>query len=84
MLVVEKREMPTLCDKEGDPANSKSALPPLSSEETAWPSGLTPPFRNVRSKRFRKRLEKRQVEDIEVEVQRLLELDFLAEDVSTC
>ncbi|KAI9261532.1 TAFII55 protein conserved region-domain-containing protein [Phascolomyces articulosus] len=43
--------------------------------------GLTPPLKHVRRRRFRKKLSKRAIEEVEQEVERLLEVDAQAEDV---
>jgi transcription initiation factor TFIID subunit 7 len=50
-------------------------------KDYAWPDGLTYPLRNVRNARFRKRMSKRVIEDVEAEVERLLAADLEAEDV---
>ncbi|KAI8343354.1 TAFII55 protein conserved region-domain-containing protein [Chlamydoabsidia padenii] len=47
-----------------------------------YPHGLTPPLKYVRKRRFRKKLSKRAIEEVEREVERLLEVDATAEDVS--
>jgi len=47
-----------------------------------WKHGLTPPMKNVRRRRFRKKA-KRIIEDVEIEVNRLLQADELAEIVKT-
>ncbi|CAO3656365.1 unnamed protein product [Mucor hiemalis] len=46
-----------------------------------YPHGLTPPLKHVRQRRFRKKLSKRAIEEVEKEVERLLEVDATAEDV---
>lgn len=46
-----------------------------------YPDGITPPMRAVRIKRFRKRVSKKVIEDVEKEVERLLQADLEAEDV---
>ncbi|KAI8887503.1 hypothetical protein K501DRAFT_175482 [Backusella circina FSU 941] len=46
-----------------------------------YPHGLTPPLKHVRKRRFRKKLSKRAIEEVEKEVERLLEIDATAEDV---
>ncbi|RKP18893.1 hypothetical protein ROZALSC1DRAFT_29461 [Rozella allomycis CSF55] len=43
-----------------------------------WPDGLTNPLKDVRRRRFRKRMAKKVIEDIEKEVRRLLEEDSKA------
>ncbi|KAI7908226.1 TAFII55 protein conserved region-domain-containing protein [Cokeromyces recurvatus] len=47
----------------------------------SFPHGLTPPLKHVRKRRFRKKLSKRAIEEVEREVERLLEIDATAEDV---
>ncbi|ORZ16545.1 TAFII55 protein conserved region-domain-containing protein [Absidia repens] len=48
----------------------------------SYPHGLTPPLKYVRKRRFRKKLSKRAIEEVEREVERLLEVDATAEDVT--
>ncbi|KAL0069791.1 hypothetical protein AAF712_003061 [Marasmius tenuissimus] len=50
-------------------------------EEFIWPHGITPPLHHVRKRRFRKRINKRTIESVEQEVERLLEADNMASDV---
>ncbi|KAJ8496754.1 hypothetical protein ONZ45_g3578 [Pleurotus djamor] len=50
-------------------------------EEFIWPHGITPPLRHVRKRRFRKRVNKRTIETVEQEVERLLDKDALASEV---
>ncbi|CAG8564588.1 4889_t:CDS:2 [Paraglomus brasilianum] len=50
-------------------------------EDFIWPDGLAPPLRNVRRRRFRKRLSNRAIEEVEREVERLLRADAQAERV---
>jgi transcription initiation factor TFIID subunit 7 len=56
---------------------------PLSTDEFIFNSGLTPPLKHCRVRRFRKRLNKRTLESIEREVARLLKEDQKAERVET-
>ncbi|KAF9092826.1 hypothetical protein BGX29_010264 [Mortierella sp. GBA35] len=56
-------------------------LPPLKPSEYIWPDGLTNPLKNVRKRRFRKRVSKVAVEGVEKEIERLLQEDDLAEEV---
>ncbi|KAF9959811.1 hypothetical protein BGZ72_008729 [Mortierella alpina] len=67
----------------GDPRNSMPAptLPPLKPSEYIWPDGLTNPLKNVRKRRFRKRVSKVAVEGVENEIERLLQEDAQAEEV---
>ncbi|KAI8807595.1 TAFII55 protein conserved region-domain-containing protein [Cladochytrium replicatum] len=50
-------------------------------EEYTWPDGITPPLKNCRKRRFRKRISKNAIEVVESEVERLLKADLEAEDV---
>ncbi|KAL0946675.1 hypothetical protein HGRIS_012864 [Hohenbuehelia grisea] len=50
-------------------------------EEFIWPHGITPPLHHVRKRRFRKRVNKRTIESVEQEVERLLDKDALASEV---
>lgn len=47
-----------------------------------YPHGLSAPLKYVRKRRFRKRMSKRIIEDVEREVERLLQDDANAEDVT--
>ncbi|KAF8911985.1 TAFII55 protein conserved region-domain-containing protein [Gymnopilus junonius] len=47
-------------------------------EEFIWPHGITPPLHHVRKRRFRKRVNRRTIESVEQEVERLLDEDSLA------
>ena len=51
------------------------------SDPFVYQHGLTPPLKHVRKRRFRKKLSKRAIEEVEQEVERLLEVDAQAEDV---
>lgn len=48
---------------------------PTHAKDFIYPHGLTPPLRNVRSRRFRKRTSAKTIESVEKEVERLLSLD---------
>ncbi|KAI0670403.1 TAFII55 protein conserved region-domain-containing protein [Trametes maxima] len=50
-------------------------------DEFIWPHGVTPPLKHVRKRRFRKRVNRRTIETVEQEVERLLEEDALASEV---
>ncbi|EGN93258.1 hypothetical protein SERLA73DRAFT_64411 [Serpula lacrymans var. lacrymans S7.3] len=50
-------------------------------EEFIWPHGITPPLHHVRKRRFRKRINKRTIESVEEEVERLLGVDASASEV---
>lgn len=47
-----------------------------------WPHGLSPALDDVRNKRFRKRMDKKVVEDVEQEVERLLSADYASEQIT--
>ncbi|KAI8977036.1 TAFII55 protein conserved region-domain-containing protein [Mycotypha africana] len=69
-----------------DPASGSEPFIPernnkLDTDPYAYPHGLTPPLKHVRKRRFRKKLSKRAIEEVEREVERLLEIDATAEDV---
>ncbi|KAG6876934.1 hypothetical protein C0993_011938 [Termitomyces sp. T159_Od127] len=51
-------------------------------EEFIWPHGLTPPLHHVRKRRFRKRVNRRTIESVEQEVERLLAEDSLATEIN--
>ncbi|CAG8591021.1 2295_t:CDS:2 [Paraglomus occultum] len=53
----------------------------MNMEDFIWSDGLAPPLRNVRRRRFRKRLSNRAIEEVEREVERLLKADAQAERV---
>ncbi|KAI5123896.1 hypothetical protein M0805_005712 [Coniferiporia weirii] len=72
MLVVENK-----IDSEEAVANQKG----FNIDEFIWPHGITPPLHYVRKRRFRKRLNKRTIETVEQEVERLLEEDANASQV---
>jgi transcription initiation factor TFIID subunit 7 len=55
--------------------------PTPTTDKINYPDGITPPMRAVRIKRFRKRVSKKVIEDVEKEVERLLQADLEAEDV---
>jgi transcription initiation factor TFIID subunit 7 len=57
--------------------------PPIAAmvDKTGYPDGITPPLKSVRIRRFRKRMSKKAIEDVEKEVERLLQADLDAEDV---
>ncbi|CDO68302.1 hypothetical protein BN946_scf184799.g29 [Trametes cinnabarina] len=50
-------------------------------DEFIWPHGITPPLKHVRKRRFRKRVNRRTIETVEQEVERLLEEDAMASEV---
>jgi transcription initiation factor TFIID subunit 7 len=50
-------------------------------DDFIWPHGITPPLHHTRKRRFRRRVNRRTIESVEQEVERLLEQDAMAEDV---
>jgi transcription initiation factor TFIID subunit 7 len=72
MLLVEQR-----ISGEEVVSNQKS----FNIDDFIWPHGITPPLHHTRKRRFRRRVNKRTIESVEQEVERLLEQDALAEDV---
>ncbi|KAI9325131.1 TAFII55 protein conserved region-domain-containing protein [Obelidium mucronatum] len=46
-----------------------------STEDYVWPHGISAPLKFVRTRRFRKRISKRAIENVEREVERLLQAD---------
>lgn len=50
-------------------------------DDFIWPHGISPPLHHVRKRRFRKRINKRTIESVEQEVERLLEEDSMADEV---
>ncbi|KAH9981002.1 TAFII55 protein conserved region-domain-containing protein [Lactifluus volemus] len=72
MLLVEQR-----VPNEEVVSNQKS----FNIDDFIWPHGITPSLHHVRKRRFRRRVNKRTIESVEQEVERLLEQDALAEDV---
>jgi len=79
-----------LCTTEEDPPEEEVPKGPKKSgnkveKKYIWPHGITPPLKNVRKRRFRKILKKKQYLDqpeIEKEVRRLLRTDYEAHHVS--
>ncbi|THH17541.1 hypothetical protein EW146_g3294 [Bondarzewia mesenterica] len=72
MLLVEDR-----IPNEEALANHKS----FNIDDFIWQHGITPPLHYVRKRRFRKRVNKRTIESVEQEVERLLEEDAAADQV---
>ncbi|KAI9508311.1 TAFII55 protein conserved region-domain-containing protein [Russula earlei] len=72
MLLVEKK-----ISSEEVVSNQKS----FNIDDFIWPHGITPPLHHVRKRRFRRRVNRRTIESVEQEVERLLEQDAVAEDV---
>ncbi|KAI8904670.1 TAFII55 protein conserved region-domain-containing protein, partial [Gorgonomyces haynaldii] len=50
-------------------------------KDFVWPDGLSAPLKNVRTNRFRKRMSKKTIEDVEAEVERLLLQDLEAQQI---
>ena len=57
-------------------------LEPVNLDDYMCSDGLTPPLRDVRNRRFRKRVNRRAIEDVEREINRLLEEDSYAEIIN--
>ncbi|KAI6132147.1 TAFII55 protein conserved region-domain-containing protein [Pisolithus croceorrhizus] len=72
MLVIEKR----IQEEEAVIANRN-----VNVDEFIWPHGITPPLHHARKRRFRKRVNRRTIESVEEEVERLIAADSLATDV---
>ncbi|KAG6867028.1 hypothetical protein C0991_003945 [Blastosporella zonata] len=72
MLVVDKK-----LEADEPLANHKN----FNIDEFIWPHGITPPLHHVRKRRFRKRVNRRTIESVEQEVERLLDEDALASEV---
>ncbi|XP_013108943.1 transcription initiation factor TFIID subunit 7 [Stomoxys calcitrans] len=71
------KEEPHDLDKEESPNKGKKKDPNKVDKKFLWAHGITPPCKNVRKRRFRKTLKKKNVEapEIEKEVKRLLRID---------
>ncbi|KAI9592578.1 TAFII55 protein conserved region-domain-containing protein [Syncephalis fuscata] len=65
---------------EGDQPELQPSRPPTGNGN-AWPDGLSAPLRDVRKRRFRKRVSKQRIEIIERQVEELLKKDAAAEQV---
>ncbi|EAU88815.2 transcription initiation factor tfiid 55 kDa subunit [Coprinopsis cinerea okayama7 len=72
MLVVEDK-----IQDESQVANQRN----FNIDDFVWPHGITPPLHHVRKRRFRKRVNRRTIESVEQEVERLLEEDAAATEV---
>lgn len=72
MLVVENK-----IDNDEPVSNQRT----FNIDEFIWPHGITPPLHHVRKRRFRKRVNRRTIESVEQEVERLLDEDALASEV---
>ncbi|KAF8637344.1 hypothetical protein AX17_002844 [Amanita inopinata Kibby_2008] len=71
MLVVENRV------ERDEPTTSRN----FNINDFIWPHGMTPPLHQARKRRFRKRVNRRTIESVEQEVERLLYEDSLAAEV---
>ncbi|XP_053948260.1 transcription initiation factor TFIID subunit 7 [Anastrepha ludens] len=76
-LVICKEEPDALDTEKESPNKGKKKDPNKVDKKYLWPHGITPPCKNVRKRRFRKTLKKKNVEapEIEKEVKRLLRID---------
>jgi len=85
MLLVEEKLRDNDAAANGDPASSGHAGSSLDKafdiDDFIYPHGITPPMHWARKRRFRKRANKRNIETVEKEVERLIEEDELAEKV---
>ncbi|RKP06449.1 TAFII55 protein conserved region-domain-containing protein [Thamnocephalis sphaerospora] len=54
---------------------------PLTGSGLSWPDGISAPLRDVRKRRFRKRVSKQKIEIIERQVEELLKKDAAADEV---
>ncbi|KAG6814531.1 hypothetical protein H0H92_000057 [Tricholoma furcatifolium] len=72
MLVVDKK-----LENDEPTTNHKN----FNIDEFIWPHGITPPLHHVRKRRFRKRVNRRTIESVEQEVERLLDEDAMASEV---
>jgi len=52
-----------------------SAQKSFNIDDFIWPHGITPPLHHARKRRFRRRVNRRTIESVEQEVERLLEQD---------
>ncbi|CDS08034.1 hypothetical protein LRAMOSA01983 [Lichtheimia ramosa] len=66
---------------DGSSKDESQVPPPRSTDPYTFDHGITPPLKHVRRRRFRQKLSKRAIEEVEREVERLLEVDATAEDV---
>ena len=73
MLVVENR-----VDNDEPVVSQKN----FNIDEFIWPHGITPPLHHVRKRRFRKRMNKRTIESVEEQVERLMMDDDIAAETS--
>ncbi|KAL9937133.1 hypothetical protein V8E36_004368 [Tilletia maclaganii] len=87
MLLVEEKLRDSDAAANGDPGSASSGHAGSSLDKAfdiddfIYPHGITPPMHWARKRRFRKRANKRNIETVEKEVERLIEEDELAEKV---
>ncbi|XP_036326333.1 transcription initiation factor TFIID subunit 7 [Rhagoletis pomonella] len=76
-IMICKEEPDALDPEKESPNKGKKKDPNKVDKKYLWPHGITPPCKNVRKRRFRKTLKKKNVEapEIEKEVKRLLRID---------
>ncbi|CAH0406993.1 unnamed protein product [Chilo suppressalis] len=76
-IMICKDEIDPSSTEEESPTKSKKKDPFKVDKKFLWPHGITPPTKNIRKRRFRKTLKKKNVEapEIEKEVKRLLRAD---------
>lgn len=77
MLLCKYEPEPPPSEEESPTKHKKKDHPHKVDKKYLWPHGITPPCKNVRKRRFRKTLKKKNVEapEIEKEVKRLLRTD---------
>jgi transcription initiation factor TFIID subunit 7 len=78
MLIVE----PGTVKVETAQAKARETAANFDVDDYVYPHGLTPPLRYVRKRRFRKRTNKRTIEAVERDVERLLEADAKATSIT--
>ncbi|CAG9785574.1 unnamed protein product [Diatraea saccharalis] len=76
-IMICKDEIDPTTTEEESPTKNKKKDPYKVDKKFLWPHGITPPTKNIRKRRFRKTLKKKNVEapEIEKEVKRLLRAD---------
>lgn len=76
-IMICKDEIDPSSTEEESPTKNKKKDPFKVDKKFLWPHGITPPTKNVRKRRFRKTLKKKNIEapEIEKEVKRLLRAD---------
>lgn len=76
-IMICKDEIEPATTEEESPTKNKKKDPFKVDKKFLWPHGITPPTKNIRKRRFRKTLKKKNVEapEIEKEVKRLLRAD---------